>query len=342
MQLVIGTYTESSHKGTGKGICLADFDSETGSVALRSCDSKIPNPSYVAMGENGSLFVASEMSPKGQVAGLTFSKNGFNELWRIDASGAATCHVTTCPTKQLVAVANYVSGTAKLVSATDGKTLAEWTYQGSGPNEKRQQSPHAHQALFSPSDQWLLVTDLGSDAIWVHAIKEDMTAYQAKPIKLPAGAGPRHTIFHQQLPVLYTISELDGKVYWGQWSEANGTCEWQGSIQIQTPDSGAVPHSSAIKLHPTLPLLYAADRARQEIAIFDIDDNGALRRNDHIAVNGEGPRDFTLSRDGSWLLIACQDSNTILSLPLNTKTGRPTGAAVSSNFESPVCLVFAH
>jgi 6-phosphogluconolactonase len=176
----------------------------------------------------------------------------------------------------------------------------------------------------------------------VHAIEEDMSATQAKAITLPAGAGPRHTIFHQHLPVLYTISELDGKVYWGQWNEVDGNCEWQGDVDIQPFNSAVAAHSSAIKLHPTLPLLYAADRSSQQIAVFNIDDNGGLSLNDHIAAQGQGPRDFALSPDGCWLLIACQDTNEILSLRLDATTGMPTNEeAVRSAFSSPVCLVFA-
>ncbi len=341
MPLIIGTYTEASHQGIGQGVCLADFNKETGAVTLTASYSGIPNPSYLALGE-GRIYAASELKPKGQIAALSLSGESIEELWRTDAGGAATCHISLSPDNRTVAAANYVSGTAKLLSAADGTTLEDWAYQGSGPNEKRQERPHAHQAIFSPGGHWLLVTDLGSDKIWLHATGTDKsTGAPGQAISLPSGSGPRHSLFHPELPVLYTVAELNGQVYWGQWDEESGRCEWQGDVSIQPAGSDVPPHSSAIKLHPTLPLLYAADRATGQIAVFTIDAKGGLSLSDHIAVTGAGPRDFALSLDGAWLIIACQGSNEILSIPLDAETGLPKDEATRSDFGSPVCLVFA-
>lgn len=339
MNLVIGSYTEHSHQGSGKGICLADLNPKTGAVTLLSTYSKIPNPSYLALGANGRIYAVSELNPGGQVIALSYTKDQFNELWRRDAGGA-TCHVAVSPSGHSVAVANYRSGSSKLLSAENGSTLAEWTYQGSGPNKQRQLSSHAHQTIISPNGQWLLVTDLGSDKIWIHAVNGDYPKAPSHSISLPAGAGPRHSVFHTKLNILYTIAELDGYVYWASWDEATGQCQWMGDIRIHSIENSPPPQSSAIKLHPTIPRLYAADRASRQIAVFSINEKGDLNLSGRITVDCEEPRDIELSPDGNWLLITCQMSHEILSIPLDAATGLPNGRVVRSTFGSPACLVF--
>jgi hypothetical protein len=60
----------------------------------------------------------------------------------------------------------------------------------------RQEAPHLHQAILDPTQQYLLVPDLGADLVRVYSIDQKTNILTAKtPLKAKAGSGPRHAAF---------------------------------------------------------------------------------------------------------------------------------------------------
>src|SRR5690606_22370352 len=70
------------------------------------------------------------------------------------ANGLNPCHVSVLPSGEMAFVANYSDGSFSAYGIKSGYELtpALYTeqYEGSGPNEKRQEKPHAHCAIVSP------------------------------------------------------------------------------------------------------------------------------------------------------------------------------------------------
>ncbi|MFT6234944.1 MAG: 6-phosphogluconolactonase [Lentimonas sp.] len=340
--IFVGSYTETVPGACGDGVSVGKLNLETGSVQPLAASALLPNPSYLIQGDDGTLYVASEVvKSAGRIAALRYQDNSVQIVWEADSGGRATCHVSHHSARKLVGVASYIEGASKLVSSVDGTDVAAFEYRGSGPNAKRQAAAHPHQVLFSNRGRWMLVTDLGSDRIWVHDL-DDLAGDPGsrRCIILPPGTGPRHAIFSKDLSILYVIGELDGQVHWGKWDEDVARCEWLDSISIQPEDAGRQAHSSAIQLHPLLPILYAADRTTGLISLFDITESGSLVPKCRFSGEGEGPRDFVISPDGRWLLVACQQSNSIVSHQLDVASGIATGIFHVSDWGSPVCVLF--
>src|SRR5207253_5510412 len=68
--------------------------------------------------------------------------------------------------------------------------------RGSGPNEERQEGPHAHCVRFSPDGQALYAVDLGADTIW--RLPLGRAAEFGPPTvawRAPPGTGPRQLFF---------------------------------------------------------------------------------------------------------------------------------------------------
>jgi 6-phosphogluconolactonase len=70
--------------------------------------------------------------------------------------------------------------------------------------------------------------------------------------------------------------------------------------------------------------------------------NGKLEEKtiQYTSTEGKAPRNFTISKDGNWLLVANQDSNNIIAFRRNIQTGALTSMGVSIKLSMPVCLLF--
>lgn len=87
---------------------------------------------------------------------------------------------------------------------------------GPGPVSDRQDKPHPHQAILDPSEQFIVVPDLGADLVRIFSIDpETALLTEQAPYKAPAAAGPRHGVFRQTESgdvYYYLVSELDNKI----------------------------------------------------------------------------------------------------------------------------------
>src|SRR5262249_17505102 len=133
---------------------------------------------------------------------------------------------------------------------------------GSGPNEERQKGPHLHCAVLSPDERFLLVSDLGTDHIWVFLVspkselKETGKPFQAKP-----GAGPRHQHFHPNGKWVYSINELTSTVDVLSWNAKVGTLTWHSQVPLRDPAYTGESTGAELAIDRTGRFLYASNRA---------------------------------------------------------------------------------
>lgn len=65
-----------------------------------------------------------------------------------------------------------------------------------GTVPSRQDSPHPHETIPDPSQQYILIPDLGADLVRVYSINPNDNSLSAKAsLKAAAGSGPRHGAF---------------------------------------------------------------------------------------------------------------------------------------------------
>src|SRR5690606_5072735 len=96
--------------------------------------------------------------------------------------------------------------------------------------------------------------------------------------------------------------------------------------------------ASAIRLSPDERFLYVSCRRQNKIAIFAL----SHAQPEWIGVvdtGGQFPRDFVLSRDGKWLLVANQHSHNVVSFRRDRQTGLLSPSGFSCQVGSPVCLL---
>ena len=67
------------------------------------------------------------------------------------------------------------------------------TAPGTVPN--RQDAPHPHEAILDPTQQYILINDLGADLVRVYSISSSNQLVERPPLQVAAGSGPRHGVF---------------------------------------------------------------------------------------------------------------------------------------------------
>jgi 6-phosphogluconolactonase len=121
----------------------------------------------------------------------------------------------------------------------------------------------------------------------------------------------------------------------------NGRLQHIGSVPSLPDDWQFTPSGAAIRLHPSLPFLYVSNRNGGIITVFRIGNEAApLHLVDTQRVDDPTPRDFNISPDGKWLLLAGQQSHRLIAHPINLASGRIGPASVTVPCGSPVCIAW--
>ncbi len=347
LTMLVGTYTS----GSSKGIYTYRFDQESG-IATALSEAEVSNPSYLNLSADGN-FVYSVSENKGDEAVVSsFSFNRENGTLRLlnqqPTHGDAPCYVITNG-KQVV-TANYGGGSITVFPlADDGSvlpSLAVIPFEGSGPDPDRQKKPYLHCVQFTPDGKHLLADDLGTDKIHNFDVDQQADATNGKTFlavgtpeayRVAPGSGPRHLTFSPDGRYAYLINEISGTVT--AFSYTDGKLEEFQTIQSDTLDAQG---SADIHISPDGKFLYSSNRLQADgIAIFSRNtQDGRLTRIGQ-QFTGVHPRNFIITPNGKFLLVACRDSNVIQIFRRNETTGLLTETEHEILLDKPVCIKFA-
>ena len=341
LTMIVGTYT--SPDGS-KGIYSYRFNEETGEYVLLDSIA-VNNPSYLTLSkDNRFVYAVSELKgDESAVHAFAFDKKSgaLKHLNSQPTIGGGPCYVATDGKR--VVTANYYGGSVSTFPLRYDGSLDSISgiYEGeaTGPHPKRQVKPHVHCVQFTPDSNYLLATDFSSDRILKYAVnsKEDKLFPLADTIQVEPSSGPRHLTFSPDGKYVYVIGELSGKVT--AFSYADGRLN---PIQSITADTLHAEGSADIHLSPDGKYLYATNRLQSDgVAIFEVNpDNGTLATVGYQST-GIHPRNFNITPNGKFLLVACRDSNVIQIFRRDSITGllEPTGEEIA--LSKPVCIQFA-
>lgn len=345
--LLIGTYT--SEEGS-RGVYIHRFDTETGSSDSISMV-EANNPSYLVLSPNENFVYAVSEGENSGVYSFSFDKKS-GSLIPINFQttlSAGPCYITIDQSGKNIHTANYGGGsiTSFQVNTNGSLTSAKsvLSFQGSGPDSTRQQSAHLHSVMFTSTGDYLFATDLGSDRLY--RFSSSNSPFEGQPnivegslkvFDLPPGTGPRHFTFHPiDNKYLYVLGELSGEVLVYDYENGDITHK-----QTVVSDSVGARGSADIHITPDGRFLYTSNRLQADgIAIFAIKaEDGTLTKIGYQPT-ARHPRNFVITPNGKYLLVAGRDDNKIQVFEINNDSGMLTNTNQDILISKPVCLKFA-
>ncbi|NDV79401.1 lactonase family protein [Dysgonomonas sp. 511] len=347
MFLLVGTYTDTG----SEGIYVYRFDTISGNSELKSL-ARQDNPSYLNL-SNDERFVYAVSEGEGDravVAAYSFDKGGdsLRLMNTMPTGGDAPCYVVADKDNRYLVTANYSGASISLFPlVADGSIGGEpkiFGFEGKGIHPERQKRPHLHCVQFSPDDRYLYATDLGTDRIYKFQTRDSGGGFLMKgepeSFKVADGSGPRHLTFHPDGKFAYLINEIGGTVIGFNYNEETGDLS---EFQTIVADTLHAQGSGDIHVSPDGKFLYASNRLQGDgIAIFSIDRNTGKLENAGYQPTGIHPRNFVISPNGKYLLVANRDSNMIQVFLRNKATGLLETTGLNIELDKPVCLKFAH
>ena len=326
IDIIIGTYGEKAH--------LYSFDCGLLEFTPKGAFEAM-NASY-AIAEKGSIFAVSEC---GGESGVYSFKEG--EAKDLRQTGADPCFLLLH--EGYLMTADYSGGSVSVFPIKNGvleDRCAQLSFSGSGPVAERQESSHIHQLKAIPGMEGrILATDLGADVIHVLEFTPSDTAgllRHVSDIPCPPGSGPRHMEFGKGKDgiILYCIAELSGEVLVYQVSD-----EFRLIQRIQADEVNA-GGSADIHIHPSGRWLYTSHRLENDgISIFSINEDGTLTKEGYMNT-GRHPRNFMITEDGDFLLVACRDDRMIQVFRIGDNGGLiPTEAVLNLESDMPSSVV---
>ncbi|MCC9136801.1 lactonase family protein [Pontibacter silvestris] len=347
----VGTYAEPD----SESIFLYSLNPESGELTCVSAAKGGENPSFLVLdGERQYLYAVNEtMEYEGQNSGAVsaFSvdeKSGnLTFLNKVASKGGAPCHISVDEANKTVLVANYMGGNVAAFQIQENGQLSEASdieqHTGTGPNQERQEAPHAHYIAPDPQNKFVISVDLGADKVLAYRLdsnsgaltpNEPATAYTSKP-----GTGPRHLAFHPNGRYAYVINELNSTMTALTYDANKGTFTETETVSTIPAGFNENNQCAEVKVSPDGKFLYGSNRGHNSIVVYAINEStGKLSVVQHVGTNGDWPRDFAIDQTGNVLLVANERSNNIVSFKIDKATGKLTATGYEVEVNKPVCL----
>ena len=369
MIVYLGSYTDEDHPN---GLKVLNLNAETGSLSVLS-ELPVSNALYQALSSDGRYLYSCTGNGLAsfRIAPLNAHRSTLNSqpstlnpqpptLTPLDAlnlDAKSVCHVVATPDRVLFA--EYLGGFGGSVQMKEGRFGAVTKHQhtGSGPNLPRQSTAHCHQTCLLPNGGYVLV-DLGLDELVSYPLHPSplpstrstrstrlKTLTPPRVFKMsPAGAGPRHLLFHPNGHLAFLVSELGNLISTLRWDAETGFHLLDTLSTLPLGDTGRGPNgdlAAAIRLTPDLKQIVVSNRGENSLVSFDFDEmTGRLAFKGRTLLPGSWPRDFIFVTE-TLALAAMERSGEVHTLRYETSTGKFEILSTLGNLFRPVALTVA-
>lgn len=296
----IGTYFSES----SKGVYRFAFYPESGELAEPELFYEAKDAKWVSCSE-GRLCFPMEEEGKAGTCFLRLENGEIKNEIKILEERHTPCYILQ--DGGLVYTANYHDGTV-MIYGLDDENMHILKRIACG------EKAGCHQILLH--DSLLLVPCLEQNRIRLFDTEDDYAP--AGEIMFPEGSGPRHGVFDKAHKKLYVVSE---------WSNELFVFKADGRIfsLIQSlpllPGNVKEAAAAAIRLSRDEHFLYISVRGLNQLITVDLTQEKAAVA-DSVSSAGVHPRDFIISPDGRFLLIANRQEGGIVCRETEPESGR--------------------
>ncbi len=341
--------------GTGsEGIYVFELSRPTGKLTLVQVMPTLESPTFLEIHPTGKFLYSvnrgpvEEMQNSGSVSAYSIDgqTGKLTLLNQRPSYGSGPCHISIDHTGKWAFISNYHEGNFVVMSLFDdglvGSSAGARKHLGGSVNAERQEKPHVHSAVVSPDNNFILVSDLGTDKIHSYKLNHangNIEDASTPFLQVTPGCGPRHLDFHPNGRYVYSAEELTSTVAVMDYGKATGTLTMRADSIVSLPQGFQGDNIAAdIHVHPNGKFLYMSNRGHNSLAIFSIDAVGMIKLVGHQNTRGKTPRNFLIDAKGEFLWVANQDTDNIVTFRVNASTGKLQFAANTPGVPAPVCL----
>ncbi|MGW1724348.1 lactonase family protein [Streptomyces sp. NPDC002306] len=331
----IGSFTAAG----GRGLVTAAVDADSGALTVLGAIDGVPDPSYLALSDDGHTLYAVSETAEGAVVAYRVDGDKVAQVGPpVLVGGSGPTHLSVFDGHVLTA--NYGSGSVSAVPVRPDGSLAPAAsgvlgHTGSGPHTRRQQGPHAHQVQPDPSGRWAVSVDLGTDSVRACTLS-DGTPVLHRETALRPGSGPRHLAFHPNGSYAYVLNELTPTVTVCRWDAANGVLKPLAETQVLPGAPAGDAYPSGIVVSPDGRFVWTATRGEDVLSVLAVQGE-ELRPVGTVPSGGHWPR--ALAEAGGFLYVANERSGDVTWFSVDPETGVPRrGGAVEVPAASCVVL----
>ncbi len=315
--VLVGT---GRYGGSDGRITAYRFDPELATLACTGSVAAGQIASYLAFDRTrGVVHSADEGGGRILSFGIDRVAGRLHELDRRDARGHPV-YVELDQGGDRLLAAHYNEGTTEVFGVQASGAIDDAT-------DLESSGAQSHSVRLSPDQRFVLVPAKAED--WIAQYAWDTASGHLDPntpphAAAPAGSGPRHLAFSPGGDRVYVIGELDNDVSVFAYDAAAGTLSFLESVGALPSGFTGQSTGADVHVHPSGRYLYASERVMGGpglIAIFAIGPDGALTPIGHEETRGETPRNFTLTPDGAFALVANQGSSNVAIFSIDPATG---------------------
>lgn len=337
--LILGSYTRRA----SEGIYAIQLDTTTSTLKDLNLRIKEGSPTYLDTTHPDFLFTVTSVGNQGGVASYKKELDGtYTFINHVLEEGASPCYLAIDHERHLVYGANYHKGvvTTYAFDASGNLTLTDRIQHiGHGPHDN-QNGPHAHYSDLTP-DQRLAVCDLGNDTVYTYDVDNHGKLTEAATYRAKPGTGPRHLVFHPNGQTAYLFGELSSDVIVLAYDPVTGSFETKQTISTLPDDFSDFNGGAAIRISEDGRSLYASNRGHNSLAVYQIaESDDSLTLEQLIHVEGDFPRDFNLSPDQAYVVVANQNTDNLTLFSRDLENGRLTLLQKDIYAPEVVCVSF--
>ncbi|MDG0814187.1 lactonase family protein [Cohnella rhizosphaerae] len=346
----IGSYADAE----GPGLYACAYDESTGALTLLDQADGLQNPTFLAVNEESrTIYPLTEIKDaegtrRGAAAAYRFSpaEGRLQKVNEAQAIPATACHIALDRTNRLVMTASYHGGLFGVSDVRDdggvGAPRELHRHEGKGALPVQSQA-RVHSVIVDRDNRYAAVSDLGLDKVFLYKLDPaNRSLKRHSETDIAPGSGPRHFVFHPQLPFGYGINELNSTLTVYAYDAEAGRLKVAQTISTLPKAFEGDNACADIHLSPDGKFLYGSNRGHDSIVVCRIDPkNGLLEPVEYAPTLGGHPRNFAVSPDGRFVLVANRDGNHVVTFSRDADTGKllPTGSELSVS--KPVCVRFA-
>jgi 6-phosphogluconolactonase len=160
---------------------------------------------------------------------------------------------------------------------------------------------------------------------------------------MPDRSGPRHIHIAPSNDVAFVNGEIDMTVSVVKLDVKGNKFEVAQTVSTLPEGEKVVPAFSTaeVRIHPSGKFVYVSNRGYDTVAAFSYDkEKMKLTQVGQIKGDIKTPRNFNISPDGKWMLIASQAGNKVGVYAIDAQTGMAKETDVSVKVGGPVCVKF--